>query len=82
MTKVSLYPTKRPIKSNPKRKVWQLRWVGTDGGVPTNDEQQLELQRDAIGASKSSARAAWMSAGCAIVAVIISVLALWAALQD
>lgn len=31
MTKVSLYPTKRPIKSNPKRRVWQLRWVGTDG---------------------------------------------------
>ncbi len=31
MTRVSLYPAKRPTKSNPKRKVWQLRWLGTDG---------------------------------------------------
>lgn len=31
MTKIALYRTKGPIKSNPKRWVWQLRWVGTDG---------------------------------------------------
>ena len=31
MTKVSLYKTKRATTSNPKRQIWQLRWVGTDG---------------------------------------------------
>jgi len=31
MTRVSLYKTKRPTKGNPKRQVWQLRWIGTDG---------------------------------------------------
>lgn len=30
MSKVALYPTKQPIKSNPKRRVWQLRWIGDD----------------------------------------------------
>lgn len=31
MTRVRLYPAKRPTKGNPKRKVWQLRWLGSDG---------------------------------------------------
>ena len=31
MTFVSLYKTKRPARGSPKRKVWQLRWMGTDG---------------------------------------------------
>ncbi len=51
-------------------------------GLPTNDEQHLELQRDAVGSSKSSARAAWISAGCAFVAIIISLIALWQSLGD
>ena len=31
MTRVSLYKTKRPTRGNPKRQVWQLRWIGSDG---------------------------------------------------
>ncbi|MHC4092455.1 MAG: tyrosine-type recombinase/integrase [Planctomycetota bacterium] len=31
MSSISLYKTGRPTTSNPKRKVWQLRWHGTDG---------------------------------------------------
>lgn len=57
--------------------------------LPTDAEQQLELQRDMVDATKSSSRASWVSARaalistvCAVLAVVISVLALWAALQD
>ena len=45
-------------------------------GLLTNAEQQLQLQRDSVEASKSSARAAWISAGCALLAVIVAVIAL------
>ena len=31
MTDVRLYSIKKPTKSNPRRKVWQLRWYGRDG---------------------------------------------------
>ncbi len=55
----------------------------------TNDDQRLELQKDMVDATKSSSRASWLAAGaalistvCAVLAVLISVLALWAALQD
>lgn len=58
-------------------------------GLPTDAEQQLQLQKDMVDASKSSSRASWVSARaalvstvCAVLAVVISVLALWTALQD
>ncbi len=51
-------------------------------GVPTNDEQQLELQRDGLETSKSAVRAAWFSAGCAFLAIIISIIALVVALGE
>ncbi|MEE9131459.1 MAG: hypothetical protein V3T84_15690 [Phycisphaerales bacterium] len=50
-------------------------------GLPTDAEQQLQLQRDGVEAAKSSGRAAWISAGCALIAVIIAVIALVVALQ-
>lgn len=50
--------------------------------LPTDAEQQLQLQRDGVEAAKSSGHAAWLSAGCAIVAVIISVIALVVALGE
>ena len=31
MTKISLYKTKLPTRSNPKRMVWQLRWKQPPG---------------------------------------------------
>ena len=51
-------------------------------GLPTNKEQQLQLQRDGVEAVKSSGRAAWLSAGCAIVAIIIAIIALVVALGE
>ena len=31
MTDVRLYSIRKPVISNPRRKVWQLRWYGRDG---------------------------------------------------
>ena len=57
-------------------------WFDRVLGLPTDAEQQVQLQRDGIAAVKSSARAAWFSAGCALVAIIVSVIALVVALGE
>lgn len=43
-------------------------------------DQQLKLQHESIEAAKSSSRAAWISAGCALVAIVLSIIALWIAI--
>ena len=45
-------------------------------GLPTDAEQQLELQRTAMATSISSTRASWVSAHAASASVVISSLAL------
>ena len=58
MTKISLYKIDKPTKSNPKRKVWMLRWVGTDGkrygetigSPPRMTKREAEaIRRDRVG---------------------------------
>ena len=44
--------------------------------LPTDAEQQVQLQRDSVAAARSSAKAAWLSVIGALVAIIISVIAL------
>lgn len=51
-------------------------------GLPTDPEQQLQLQRDGIATAKSSARAAWFSGACALLAIIVAVIALVVALGE
>ncbi len=48
----------------------------------TDAEQQLQIQRDSLETSKSAVRAAWVSAGCAIVAIVIAVIALVVAMGE
>ena len=45
-------------------------------GLPTDAEQQSQLQRDSLETSKSAKRAAWFAAGCAALAIIIAIIAL------
>lgn len=51
-------------------------------GLQTNGEQWWQLQRDGMATAKSSARAAWFSAGCALLAIIVSIIALVVALGE
>ena len=48
----------------------------------TDAEQQLQLQRAGLETSKSAVRAAWISAGCAIGAIVIAIIALVVALGE
>lgn len=45
-------------------------------GLPTTGEQQLQLQKDSVKAAKSSGLAAWLSAGCALLALVLSIIAI------
>ncbi len=45
-------------------------------GLLTDAEQTLRIQRDSLETSKSAKRAAWFAAGCAALAIIISIIAL------
>ncbi len=40
--------------------------------LPTNADQQLDLQREALATSTSSTRASWISAHAALVSVVIA----------
>ena len=51
-------------------------------GLHTDAEQQLQLQREGVETSKSAVRAAWVSAGCALLALIVAVIALVVALGE
>lgn len=45
-------------------------------GLLTDAEQTLQIQRDSLRTSKSAVRAAWIAAGCAVLAIIIAIIAL------
>ncbi len=78
-------------KDNPdpdpaKRIAWILRDAETRNkygdsldrmhGLPTDAEQQLELQRQALATSQSSTQASWLSAHAGWIGVAIAVVAL------
>ena len=51
-------------------------------GLLTDGEQQRQLQRDGVAAARSSSHAAWFSGGCALLALIVAVIALVVALVE
>lgn len=78
-------------KDNPdpdpaKRIAWILRDAETRNkygdsldrmlGLPTDAEQQLDLQRKALATSELSTQASWLSAHAAVLSVAISLVAL------
>lgn len=58
MTKVALYKTKGPTRANPKRHVWQLRWVGSEINPKTGSPiRYTETIGDAARITKRDAEA-------------------------